>query len=349
MPVAQLQYRRCVIRLFLLGILTTALTLHGAEQGQLDGSPTLFTVLAAMNATGYDTDLESPTGSPLRKALRAELAKREIPCLPDLKRFFDDHRKKDPSAELSQYISWALAVSGPPDFNSRFRIVDVPPDVVPLEALAPLLTRFYKEAGIDELWKRSQPAYEQAIAKYHEPVTRALLEVNVYLRNATSGYLGRRFSVFVDLLGAPNQIHTRSYADDYFVVLTPAGEPQTNDIRHAYLHYLLDPPSVKYSDLIMKKKGLADYAIPAPALDDSYKADFLLLTTESLIKAVESRLARGREREEIVDRALREGFILAPFFAEQLPAYEKQDQSMKLYFPEMIKAIDLRKEDKRLE
>ncbi|MEO7649655.1 MAG: hypothetical protein ABIZ80_04255, partial [Bryobacteraceae bacterium] len=233
-----------MIRNLCLAFLFAFSGLRAAEQGQLDGSPSLFTVLAAMNATGYDADLESPVGSPLRQAIRKELAARSIPSLPDLKRFFDAHRHKDPSADLSQYISFALAVNGPPEFASRFRIVDVPPDVVPLESLSPLLVKFYQEAGIDNLWKRSQPAYEQAIARYHDPVSRALLEVNAYLRNATSGYLGRRFQVYVDLLGAPNQIHTRSYADDYYVVLTPSLEPKTSDIRHAYLHYLLDPPSV---------------------------------------------------------------------------------------------------------
>ena len=41
------------------------------------------------------------------------------------------------------------------------------------------------------------------------------------MRNPTSGYLGRRFQIYVDLLGAPNQVQMRSYADDYFVVVTP--------------------------------------------------------------------------------------------------------------------------------
>ncbi len=31
-----------------------------AQEGQLDGSETLFTVLAAINAAGYDADLDSP-------------------------------------------------------------------------------------------------------------------------------------------------------------------------------------------------------------------------------------------------------------------------------------------------
>jgi tetratricopeptide (TPR) repeat protein len=44
-----------------------------------------------------------------------------------------------------------------------------------------------------------------------------------------------------------------------------------------------------------------------------------------------------------------EGFVLAAHFAEQLAAYEKQEQSMRFYFPELIAGIDLRKEAVRLE
>ena len=75
------------------------------QLGQLDASPTLFTVMAAINAAGYDADLDSPTNHPLRKAVRDELAKRTIPSLPKLKVFFAKHRAKDDTAELTQYIS----------------------------------------------------------------------------------------------------------------------------------------------------------------------------------------------------------------------------------------------------
>ncbi len=51
--------------------------------------------------------------------------------------------------------------------------------------------------------------------------TRVLLEANAYLRNPTSGYMGRRFFVLVEMLAPPNQVHTRSYKDDYFIVITP--------------------------------------------------------------------------------------------------------------------------------
>jgi tetratricopeptide (TPR) repeat protein len=46
---------------------------------------------------------------------------------------------------------------------------------------------------------------------------------------------------------------------------------------------------------------------------------------------------------------LAEGFILTPFFAEALPAYEKQESAMRLYFPELMGTMDTRKEIKRLD
>ncbi|MEX2263438.1 MAG: hypothetical protein WD696_15885 [Bryobacteraceae bacterium] len=318
------------------------------EQGQLDASPTLFTVLAAMNAAGYDAEIDSPNNHPLREMVRKEIAARNPAVLAELREFFKQHRQRDEIAEQSQYVSYALSVKGPPDFEIRFRDVEIPPDVLPVMNLSGLLSRFYEEAGIEELWRKAQPAFDKAIESYHTPATRAVLEVNSFLRNSASGYLGRRFQIYIDLLGAPNQIQSRSYGDDYFVVLTPSPEPQIEDVRHGYLHYLLDPLATKFAAQVEKKKSLIDYAQGAPALPKFYKEDFLLLATESLIKAVESRLSRSG-RAAMVDQAVREGYILTAYFAEQLPEYEKQEQGMRLYFPELIEAIDLKKEVRRLD
>ena len=317
-------------------------------QGQLDASRTLFSVLAAINAAGYDADLASPANSPLRQIIRREIAAKKLPVVDDLRYFVGNHRRSNPTSDLSQYISFALSVKGAPNFEYKFRQVELPPDVDALQGFQELMVKFDRDADIEELWKRSQRAFDQAIERYHDPVSKAILEVNAYLRNITSGYLGRRFQIYIDLLGAPNQIQVRGYVDDYYVVLTPSPEPQVDDVRHAYLSYLIDPPGIKYSDLIMKKRGLIDYVQNAPALPELYKADFLLLTTKSLIKAIESRLSKGNRRE-MVDEALREGYILTPHFAEQLAIYESQQESMRMYFPELVKSINLKKEEQRLQ
>ena len=321
----------------------------GAEQGQLDASPSLFAVLAAINAAGYDADVDSPANSPLREAVRRILASKSIPVLDELRRFVRDHRSGDSTAELSQYVSFALVVDGPPNFNYRLRQNELPPDVLALLGFEKLMVRFCREADIDSLWLKAQPDLEAAIARYHLPATQAVMQVNAYLRSLTSGLENFRFQVYVDLLGAPNQIQSRSYGREYFVVVTPSPEPQTEDIRHAYLHYLLDPLATRYSAEIMKRKALGDYALGAPFLEEFYKEDFLLLAGESMIKAVESRLASSAQQKQAgVKQALEEGYILTPHFAEQLAVYEAQEQAMRYYYPNLISAIDLRKEERRL-
>ena len=334
---------RHAFTVFLLAALPALAT--PAESGQLDASPSLFTVMAAINAAGYRAEWSSPNNHPVRFQVQAELAKRNIPSLPALKEFFESHRKKNDRLELSQYISFALSCNGPPAFEFAIRDVEIPPDALPLRQLSPLLAAFYKEANIEDLWKRSQPAIEQYIARYHEPVTAAVLQVNGYLRQMTSGFKYRRFQIFIELQAAPNQIQTRSYSDNYTIVVTPSPDTRTFDIRHAYLHYLLDPLATRNQEILNRKKSLVDHAMRAPALGDAFKEDYLLLVTESLIKAVEARLDR---KPGEVQEALKEGYILAPYFSEALPVYEKQESSMYEYYADMMKAIDLVKEDRRL-
>lgn len=319
-----------------------------AQQAQLDANQTLFNVMAAINVAGYDAEIESPNNHPLRKQIRDEIAARNLNTVGELKRFFAAHRKRDSTTELSQYISFALSVDGTDQYQWRFKIDDIPPDASALDGLGALMTRFHQEARLDDLWKRVQPQLEQALSRYHEPTTLALQQIAGYLRVPSTGQLGRNFRVYVDVMAAPNQIQARSYADDFFVVLTSSPELHIDDIRQAYIAFHVDPYATKYASNLEKKKPLIDLAQAAPLLPDQYKTDFLLLATKSLTRAVDARLAPASRRETMVKQALGEGYILTPYFADALTRYEKQESSMRLYYPEMIDAIDLKKEDRRL-
>jgi predicted negative regulator of RcsB-dependent stress response len=320
-----------------------------ANENQFGASRTLFAALAAANAAGYDTGIDSPVNAQyqLRTQIRGALASRQIPCLPELKAFYQEHRKPSEAADLGQYISFALVAGEAPKF--ALPAGELPPDVEPLRGFSDLLGRFYKEANIEDLWDRSQAAYNAAISGYQDAVINSLFETNGYLRNP-SGYLGRRFQIYLDLLGAPNEAQVRSYRDDYFVVITPTFAPIADEIRDAYLAYLLDPLSFKYSSAIKEKKVLDKFAQDAPALDLAYKDDFSLLVTKCLIKAIDSRLLHGgnEKREAFVNQAMREGFILTAAFADSLLAYEKQPDAFRLYYPDLIAAVDVKKEQKRL-
>jgi predicted negative regulator of RcsB-dependent stress response len=318
-------------------------------ENQFSVSETLFSTLAAINAAGYDAGMDSPLNQRyhVRTQIREALASRKIGCLAELRNFYKEHKKASDTADLSQYISFALVAGDAPDF--KLPDGPLPPDVEPLRSFSELLARFYKEANLPDLWNRSQAAYGAAMAEYQEPVINTLFEANGYLRNP-SGYLGRRFQIYLDLLAAPDQVQVRSYRDDYYVVITPTSTPVVDEIRDAYLAYLLDPLSFKYSEVIKEKKPLAKFAQDAPALDLAYKDDFSLLVTKCLIKAIDSRLAHGgaEKRQALVNEAMREGFILTAGFADLLPAYEKQQDAFRLYYPDLVAAVDVHKEEKRL-
>ena len=318
--------------------------LRAAENLQLSYSETLFDVLAAANAAGYDEGASLPDNSPLRQQLRDYLAKQNIQVLPELKTFYRKHMLKNGVQDLSQYISYALSVTGPPDFNWRTRDVDVPPDAMALSSFTPLMIEFYRQANLQELWQRSLPAYEKEAEKYHSSLVATTNAVDSYLRVPAGGFIGRHFLVYVDLLGAPEQVQTRNYGDDAFVIVTASEKPRVFDIRHAYLHFEIDPIATKYGIELDQKRSLIDFAQTAP-LDPAYKNDFVLLASESLIKSVESRLDKN---PGAIDQAARQGYILAPFFSEQLPIFEKQQQGMRYYLEDIIMALDLKREDTRI-
>ena len=325
-----------------------------AQQSSMEVNSNLFVVMAAINAAGYDADVDNSANSPVRIQVRQWLASAKPPVLQQLKDFYVAHRKPDPSRDLSQYISFALCIEKTDalrgaEYRYRLRTAELPPDVQELDGFDKLLTAFYRETKIEELLARNQPLLDRALEPYHTPVTLALQQIDGYLRNVQNGGSKGNFHVYLDALAAPNQIHVRSYANDLFVVITPSPEPQIEYIKSAYLHFVVDPIAMRHIADIEAKSSLTDFAQGAPALDPQFKKDFALLTVASLAKAIDARMAPARLRAAKIDEALKEGFILTPYFSESLVDYEKQEQAMRFYLPILIKGIDLRKETTRLD
>lgn len=315
-----------------------------AETLQLESNETLFYVMATINAAGYDEGLNLPDNNPLRKTVRDYLAGQKIPVLSELKTFYRRHMQKTGVQDLSQYISWAFAVTGAPDFAWKGRDVEVPLDAMALEGFQPLMIDFYRQANLPELWKRVQPAYEAEIARYHTPILNTTGAVDAYLRASSADFPNRRFHAIVELLAAPQMVQSFHYGDDSYIVITPAEKPLLYDIRHGYLFSLIDPIMLTYRVDLHQKESMLDLMGQAP-LPEEYKTNFVLLCSQSLVKAVEARMDKDTNA---IDRATRQGYIMTPFFAEQLPTFEHQQQSLRFYADEMINAIDLKAESQRL-
>ncbi len=318
------------------------------QQEQLAPSESVFAVLAAINAAGYDEDADSLTNHSLRALVRNKILSAHPPVLPELKKFYETHKAADPANQLAQYISFALSNDGPPAFEYKFQLMQRPPEVIALNGFEKLLASLWQEAKLEDVWRSAQPVYDEALERYHAPVTEMVSRCSGYLRSPAEGYFGRTFQIIPALQGAPNQVQVRSYATEFFIVLTPSADLHVDDIETAYLQFLVDPLMGMQSEKLAPKRDVGDLAGGSPILADAYKDDFRLLAAKSLILAVEARLAPAAKREGMVEEAMREGFVLTAYFYEQLPAYEKQDQAMRFYLGDMIDHIDPVKESARI-
>jgi tetratricopeptide (TPR) repeat protein len=332
----------------LFGICTPPALAQQAGNVTLQANEQIFSVLAALNAAGYDAGLDSEAPSSPRLEARAWVSSHAPEVLPAITRFYAGHHLDDPADDLAQYISLALLLGPAPDFKLTVADADLPPDAHGIKDLVPLLQRFYREADLEGLWAKLQPKYEEAIASLSDPVRRMIAASDAYLRFPSGAYLGRTCTIDLNLLGASGEVQARIYGENYYVVAGRSPELHLTDIRHQYLHFLLDPLAVKYAIEIHQKEGLASLARPAPALGADFKADFSLLLTECLIRAVELRMDKPARPQETINELTNAGLILVPYFYEALGDYAKQDASMNVYYRQMVLGITPAEERKRL-
>ena len=179
-----------------------------------------------------------------------------------------------------------------------------------------------------------------------------LLSTDVYLRLPISGYVGRQFSVFLEPMTAPGQINARNYSSDYFLVTAPeAGALKMSQIRHTYLHFVLDPLMLKRGTSLRRLEPLLKSVESAP-LEPSFKRDISLLVTESLIRALEAHLANPGKNEEparlrSVDAAVAEGYILTRYFYDALTKFETEPMGLQDALPDWLYLLDVDREKKR--
>ena len=342
-------------------------------QVTLETSETLFSVLAALNACGYNQELSS--SYPVRAKIRAELARAaeasaEAAVARDrLCQFYGDHHQADAGRDLAQYISLALNLGAQPKFATLISDADLPPDAAYVLGVVPLLQTYYQQAKLHGIWQDHQPEYEHLVEQFHDPVSKTIVATEVYLKLPVATYVGRKFVIFLEPLAAPGQVNARNYGSDYFMVVAPenktlpppnaksgrsrdSGTLRMGEIRHAYLHYVLDPFALKRANAMKRLEPLLAAVQRAP-MDDSYKRDVSLLVTESLIRAIEARtLGDGKapeaQRREMVQASVEEGFVLTRHFYEELVQFEKTPDSLRNAYPDFLSTIDVDREKKRV-
>jgi tetratricopeptide (TPR) repeat protein len=167
-------------------------------------------------------------------------------------------------------------------------------------------------------------------------------------------------------------VNARVYGLDYVVVVSSEkGNVRMSDVRHTYLHYVIDPLLYARSSAIDREQPILKVVRDAP-LDFRYRSDVVPLTIECLIKAIEARtmdtgvpiykipgtvdrseLPRYEHQRQItLDKAeavrkatvqhdMNQGFVLTQYFYEQMLEFEKDPASLKDTIGEMVYSMDV--------
>jgi hypothetical protein len=315
----------------------------------VDGSEAMFTVMCALLASGYEANMNATNWSPMRAQLRDRLQHQEGPAVEVMRTFYKQHELTDPAAMLSRYI-WFGLVSGPaPKFEATLRRDELPPEVIALEGFQEILSNYYKEQKIGELWRQVQSVHAREIEQMHESLSQVVFVTTGYLREILDPTNPRTFTVIVEpLVGRITNV--RNFGDHYALVVSGAEQLQLDTVRHAFLHYMLDPLPLQYSHVIAVKKPLFEVAAAAPRLDPSLKDDFPSYFAECTVRAVDLKLRRMSpgEREAALSVDDADGYVLVrPLFAA-LAKFEQSEPAMKLFFPDWVRSVDVGAEQKRV-
>jgi hypothetical protein len=309
----------------------------------------LFAVMCALDAAGYMTGAGATEDTPGRVQLRKHMQALQGPAVLALRKYYAEHALGDSSATFSRFVSFSLVTGPPPDFPFLLRRDDLPPEALALEGFNPILANFYSEAKIDEIWKFYEPEYERGVESLRAPVSNLVYTVSNYLREIVRSGTGRTFSVYVEPLAGDKTIF-RTFGDQYVLVIRPSAAPPVDDIRHAFLHFILDPIAIRYRVQASRDAPLLEIAARAPQLPVDLRDDFTSFFDECLVRAVELRLKRLSpvELSAAIDQAEGSGYVLVRPIYAGLSGFEKSEPAMGYYLPDLIKGINVEAEQRRL-
>jgi tetratricopeptide (TPR) repeat protein len=336
----------------------------------------VFVMAAALNACGYDEGLEE--SAPVRKKIREEINqalansedarnKRDKVCL-----YIAQHRMTGSERDIAQYISLALYLTPPPELEISDDLAEMPPDSTQVAEIVPLLKDFVAAADLHGIWLATHRTYDEEADKLHDPLTKMIVGTNLYLKMPTSTYVGRRFVVVFEPQFSPHMVNARVYGTDYVVVVSPVnGQIRMNDVRHTYLHYMIEPLLLARATAVDRMQPILKEVRDSP-LEFRYRSDTVPLTIECLIKAIEARtmdtgvpeykIPTGVDRSELpryehelqvyqqkvdavrqttVNHDMTQGFVLTQYFYEQLIPFEKDPASLSDTIGEMVYTMDV--------
>ncbi len=325
---------------FLLFLILPAIS--QAQNGSILIQPDIrvFTVLAALQTAGLELNSSRP--QPMRSAISLDL--KGLP--PDLKerleKFCQGHMEgKKAEDQVSKYVSLALFTEGPPDF--KLSAADLPPDAKSISEFMGLVREFYIAAKIEVLWSKNREYYDQVVNAYRPLINQIILKTDGYLRVISGSFLDRQLLIIPELLVPPNTFNSRTYRESYYLVFGPSEKVASDEFRHQYLHFLLDPYALRFMLPRETRMALEKFLETAPNIESPYRTDLQFLVTESLIRAIDLRMNKVVEprASASLDSYIRAGAVLVRHFYDSLQTFEASPEGIRVYYPGMVRSVDM--------
>jgi tetratricopeptide (TPR) repeat protein len=311
----------------------------------VDGSEAMFATMVALYAAGYEGEVSADHWSTFRAQIRERARQQKGPAVEALREYYAKHQLRDSAAMLSHYVWFGLVAGRAPKFEPVLSREQLPPEVLVLEGFSEILSAYYKEQNIGKLWLEVQPVYNREIERLHDQVAQVVFVATTYLREVVDPAQLRSFTIIVEpLVGRITNV--RNYVDHYAIILSGGDELPVDVVRHAYLHFLLDPLPLMYSHVVILKRPLFEAGAKAPRLADDLKDDYFAWFSECTVRAVELKLKRisPGERDAALNANDVDGYVMVRPIYRELTNYGQSEPSMKLYFPDLVRAIDLKVE-----
>ena len=217
----------------------------------------VFAVLAALQEAGLEANVAE--AHPSRAAISREFQGLPAELREKLQKFYQSHMEgKKPEDQAAKYISLALMTEGPPDFKLMLPANQLPPDAFSVREFLELVREFYATAKVEAVWSRHRARYDQAVVEYRPTINQIILLTDGYLRMASGSFLDRQLFIIPEFLAPPNAFNARTYRDSYYLVFGPSGKLATDELRHQYLHFLLDPYALRFTLARDKASGAAE-------------------------------------------------------------------------------------------
>jgi len=345
----------------------------------LVSSEQVFVMAAALNVCGYKEGMEE--SAPVRKRIRDEIndalaksedarAKRDKVCL-----YIAQHRLTGSQRDISQYISLALYLSPPPALETTVELTEMPPDSTQVVEIVPLLRDFAQAVDLHGIWLALHHTYDEETDRLHDSLSKMIVATNLYLKMPATTYEGRRFVVVIEPQLSPKLVNARIYGTDYVVVVSPVNDTiPMNDVRHTYLHYIIEPLLYSRSNAIDRMQPVLKEVHEAP-LEFRYRSNTVALVVECLIKAIEARtmdtgipdykMPAGVQRSDLpryeherqltlqkmeavrqaaVQHDMAQGFVLTQYFFDQLIQFERDPASLRDTIGEMVYGMDIQQQ-----